>query len=97
MHTKLDIVILENFKVIFCSKVYWIRAKEVPRWVPDFWDEEEDEDQSEHGFKGKEHNTHDAASSGEETDAVEVPETMFEESIGQKGGHSEDPFEIYRF
>nr|GFB83134.1 RNA-directed DNA polymerase, eukaryota, reverse transcriptase zinc-binding domain protein [Tanacetum cinerariifolium] len=36
----------EEFKIIFRGKVFWIRAKETPGWVPDILEEVKDEDQS---------------------------------------------------
>nr|GFD41562.1 glucose-methanol-choline oxidoreductase, FAD/NAD(P)-binding domain protein [Tanacetum cinerariifolium] len=35
--------VFETFKVIFQRKVFWIRAKEVPGWVPEFMEESDDE------------------------------------------------------
>nr|GEW11130.1 RNA-directed DNA polymerase, eukaryota [Tanacetum cinerariifolium] len=51
LYTKSGMNIFENFKVIFRGKVFWIRAKEVPGWVPDFLDDSDDEDQSDNDFK----------------------------------------------
>nr|GEZ37893.1 putative reverse transcriptase domain-containing protein [Tanacetum cinerariifolium] len=39
--------VFETFKVIFRRKVFWIRAKEVPGWVPEFMEESDDESISE--------------------------------------------------
>ncbi|GKD94756.1 RNA-directed DNA polymerase, eukaryota, reverse transcriptase zinc-binding domain protein, partial [Tanacetum coccineum] len=41
--TKLAENILESFKVIVQGKVFWVRAKEVCGWTPDFVEEEENE------------------------------------------------------
>nr|GEZ46663.1 RNA-directed DNA polymerase, eukaryota, reverse transcriptase zinc-binding domain protein [Tanacetum cinerariifolium] len=38
--------ILESFKIVFCGKVYWMRAKEVPGWSPEFTKEKEEDDVS---------------------------------------------------
>nr|GEZ57452.1 putative RNA-directed DNA polymerase, eukaryota, reverse transcriptase zinc-binding domain protein [Tanacetum cinerariifolium] len=46
LYTKSGMNIFENFKVIFRGKVFWIRAKEVPGWVPNFLDDSDDKDQS---------------------------------------------------
>nr|GFC97040.1 nucleotide-binding alpha-beta plait domain-containing protein [Tanacetum cinerariifolium] len=45
IHTKSGRNILESFKIIHRGKAHWIRACETPRWVPDFADESDDEDQ----------------------------------------------------
>nr|GEY67132.1 glucose-methanol-choline oxidoreductase, FAD/NAD(P)-binding domain protein [Tanacetum cinerariifolium] len=36
--------IVESFKIDFHGKVFWIRAKEVPGWVPDFMDDSDESD-----------------------------------------------------
>nr|GEY32643.1 hydroxycinnamoyl-CoA quinate/shikimate transferase [Tanacetum cinerariifolium] len=41
--TKMRSNVLKTFKVIFRRKVFWIRAKEVPGWVPEFMEESDDE------------------------------------------------------
>nr|GEY77930.1 glucose-methanol-choline oxidoreductase, FAD/NAD(P)-binding domain protein [Tanacetum cinerariifolium] len=41
--TKMRSNVFETFKVIFRRKVFWIRAKEVPGWVPEFMEESDDE------------------------------------------------------
>ncbi|GJY46089.1 nucleotide-binding alpha-beta plait domain-containing protein [Tanacetum coccineum] len=87
------------------GKVFWIRAKEVPGWVPDFLDESDD-DESDVESKGDDPITHDSGSVGEDGEVAEVPETVFEmegqsnaipaeENIGQMENHSEDPFDLY--
>ncbi|GKD46513.1 RNA-directed DNA polymerase, eukaryota, reverse transcriptase zinc-binding domain protein, partial [Tanacetum coccineum] len=43
LNTKVGRNIVESFKIIFKGKVYWIRANEVPGWVPDFMDDSEEE------------------------------------------------------
>ncbi|GKB25179.1 RNA-directed DNA polymerase, eukaryota [Tanacetum coccineum] len=86
--------------------VFWIRAKEVPGWVPDFLEEYDDEDQSDDGSKDGDPKTHDLGSCGGDSCVEEVPDTLFEEkgqindkldeeSTGQKMNHSVDPFGIY--
>ncbi|GJY40359.1 RNA-directed DNA polymerase, eukaryota, reverse transcriptase zinc-binding domain protein [Tanacetum coccineum] len=49
--TKLVENIFESFKIIANGKVFWVRAKEVSGWIPDFVDEEEDENDSDGEFK----------------------------------------------
>nr|GEY03684.1 RNA-directed DNA polymerase, eukaryota [Tanacetum cinerariifolium] len=106
IHTRLGTNIFEAFKIIFRGKVFWIRAKEVHGWVPDFLEEYNDEDQSENGSKDGDPKTHDLGSCGGDSDVSEVSDTLFEkkgqkndkldeESTGQKVNHLEDPFGIY--
>nr|GEY07350.1 RNA-directed DNA polymerase, eukaryota, reverse transcriptase zinc-binding domain protein [Tanacetum cinerariifolium] len=52
IYSKSGTNIYENFKVIFRGKVFLIRAKEVPGWVPEFVDDsDDDDDESDNGFK----------------------------------------------
>ncbi|GJZ88370.1 RNA-directed DNA polymerase, eukaryota [Tanacetum coccineum] len=44
--TKLENNIFESFKIIVNGKVFWIRAKEVCGWVPDFLEDEEEGDEA---------------------------------------------------
>nr|GEW23760.1 RNA-directed DNA polymerase, eukaryota, reverse transcriptase zinc-binding domain protein [Tanacetum cinerariifolium] len=95
LYTKFGMNIFENFKVIFRGKVFWIHAKEIPGWVPDFLDDSDDEDQSDDGFKDGDPKVQDVDSCGDDSDVAEVPEMLFEESTGQKKNQSKDPFGIY--
>ncbi|GJW18745.1 RNA-directed DNA polymerase, eukaryota [Tanacetum coccineum] len=52
IYSKLENNIYENFKVIFRGKVFVLRAKEIPGWVPEFVDELDDDDESVEGSKG---------------------------------------------
>ncbi|GJR94349.1 RNA-directed DNA polymerase, eukaryota [Tanacetum coccineum] len=105
LYTRQDVNIFENFKIIFWGKVFWIRAKEVPGWVPDFLEESND-DESDVESKGGDPKTRDLGSCREDDDVVEVPETLFEEerhsndipveeNTNPKENHSEDLFGIY--
>ncbi|GJY95770.1 RNA-directed DNA polymerase, eukaryota, partial [Tanacetum coccineum] len=94
IYTKLRSNIFENFKIVYRGKVCWIRAKEVPGWVPEFLDDSDDESQSEEGIDDHEHLGHDEHSCGEDNDVNEVG-GMFDESSGQKKNHLEDPFGFY--
>ncbi|GKB46498.1 nucleotide-binding alpha-beta plait domain-containing protein [Tanacetum coccineum] len=69
-----------------CGKVFWVHAKEIPRWVPDFVeDNDEETDTDEETNKGE--------SNGEDE---EIPKTNVKEvSVGQKDAHSVDPFNLY--
>nr|GEX23712.1 RNA-directed DNA polymerase, eukaryota, reverse transcriptase zinc-binding domain protein [Tanacetum cinerariifolium] len=95
LYTKSGMNIFENFKVIFQGKVFWIRAKEVPGWVPDFLDDSDDEDQSDDGFKDGDPKVQDVGSYEDDSDVEEVSKTLFEESTGQKEKQSEDPFGVW--
>ncbi|GKC55783.1 RNA-directed DNA polymerase, eukaryota [Tanacetum coccineum] len=98
--------IFKEFKIIFRGKVFWIRAKEAPGWVPDFMEESDDEEQNDDDSKDGGFKVHESGSCGGDSDVKGVPETIFEE-IGQKKNnldeeptdhqenHSEDPFSIY--
>nr|GEW57384.1 RNA-directed DNA polymerase, eukaryota [Tanacetum cinerariifolium] len=43
--------IFESFKIISKGKVFWVRAKEVSGWLPDFVEDEEEDDDSVDGSK----------------------------------------------
>ncbi|GJW74964.1 nucleotide-binding alpha-beta plait domain-containing protein [Tanacetum coccineum] len=97
--------ISEDFKIIFRGKVFWIRAKETPGWVPEFMNDEEDDDQSVEVIN--EGDTNDQEDGyGINCDEEEVPETAFGdveqelnkadvESVEKSVNMSEDPFNIY--
>nr|GEW63904.1 nucleotide-binding alpha-beta plait domain-containing protein [Tanacetum cinerariifolium] len=46
VHTNSQRCISNEFKIIFQGKVFWIRAKETPGWVPDFMEEADEEEHS---------------------------------------------------
>nr|GFC41147.1 nucleotide-binding alpha-beta plait domain-containing protein [Tanacetum cinerariifolium] len=93
--TKVYQNILESFKIIFCGKVYWMRAKEVPWWTPEFTEEEEKDDVSVEDNHGGIHSDQEINNCNDESDVEEVPETCFNVPEGQKGNRSKDPFGIY--
>ncbi|GJR30324.1 nucleotide-binding alpha-beta plait domain-containing protein [Tanacetum coccineum] len=106
IQTKVGKNIIESFKIIYRGKVFWIRAKEVIGWVPDFLDESDDEDDSDDGVKEGDLNVVDTGICGGDSDVEEVLETCFEErlqndnnpeevSTSKLENHSEDPFNIY--
>ncbi|GJY28721.1 nucleotide-binding alpha-beta plait domain-containing protein [Tanacetum coccineum] len=91
-------------------KVFWIRAKEVPGWVPELVDDnEEDSDTNDDSKEGNSKEVDVGLKSvsfmGGDSDVEEVSETKYEEeiqnykleevSVGQKNSYSEDPFNIY--
>ncbi|GJW42046.1 hypothetical protein Tco_0070845 [Tanacetum coccineum] len=106
IYTKTKKNIFEEFKIIFRDKVFWIRAKEAPGWVPDFTDENDDEELNDEVSKEGELKIHEAGSCGEDSEVEEVMETIFEgsgqknnldkEHTDQKENYSEDPFDIYK-
>ncbi|GJU55347.1 RNA-directed DNA polymerase, eukaryota [Tanacetum coccineum] len=92
------------------SKVFWVRAKEVSGWLPDFVkDEEEDDDfvdgsRDDNLYSEKVDNEKEVSS--EEGDIKEVSETVFEKeqdqaqkeenfNMTENGSNSADPFNIY--
>ncbi|GJY47483.1 RNA-directed DNA polymerase, eukaryota, reverse transcriptase zinc-binding domain protein [Tanacetum coccineum] len=78
IHTKSGISIMENFKIIHRGKVYWVRATETPGWVPDFADEDNEDDQGDISSKDDGLDDHGAEDGEGESDMDEVPETLFE-------------------
>ncbi|GJW94770.1 DIE2/ALG10 family protein [Tanacetum coccineum] len=100
--------IFESFKITYQGKAYWVCAKEIPGWTPDFDEHnDEDSDSDDEQFEGvfKE----DIGGSDEEVqgenDVSVVPDTVVEEtnpksidgdgSSDQIGKQSADPFNIY--
>nr|GEW28691.1 nucleotide-binding alpha-beta plait domain-containing protein [Tanacetum cinerariifolium] len=82
---------------------FWIRAKEAPGWVPDFIEENDDEEHNDDGG----FNVHESGSCAGDSDVEGVLETIFEESgqkennldeehTDKKENHSRDPFSIYK-
>ncbi|GKA84929.1 nucleotide-binding alpha-beta plait domain-containing protein [Tanacetum coccineum] len=92
IYSKLGNNIYENFKVIFRGKVFVLRAKEIPGWVPEFTDEFDDDDESEEGSKGDTANSHGAFNFD---DVDKVPETELDDPLEQNENPSEDLFGIY--
>ncbi|GKB26093.1 RNA-directed DNA polymerase, eukaryota [Tanacetum coccineum] len=95
IYSKLENNIYENFKVIFRGKVFVLRAKEIPGWVPEFVDELDDDDESVEGSKGDTANSHDGINFDDVDDVDKVPETELDETLEQNKSPSEDPFGIY--
>ncbi|GKD61824.1 RNA-directed DNA polymerase, eukaryota, partial [Tanacetum coccineum] len=109
-YIKIDEVINERFKIIMKGKLYWIRAKEMEAWEPNFMFEDEVDDLSSDGelfgedeeLSGR-YNEHDHAQ-GVNSDVEKVSETSFThgDDIVQDNTlnenetiHFDDPFEIY--
>nr|GEU77541.1 RNA-directed DNA polymerase, eukaryota [Tanacetum cinerariifolium] len=95
IYTKSHSNIFDSFKIAFRGKVYWIRAKEVPGWIPKIIKVSDDDEQSVEDVKGGETVVHEVGNHGEDSDVDEVPKMMFDESSGQKKKQYEDPFGIY--
>nr|GEX69816.1 glucose-methanol-choline oxidoreductase, FAD/NAD(P)-binding domain protein [Tanacetum cinerariifolium] len=92
LYTKSSLNIYENFKIIFQGKVFWIRAKEVPGWVPDLIEESKEEEQSDIGSLEGDNKMNEDDLCGDNMDMADVSETVFDESNGQKKDVSQDPF-----
>nr|GEX15524.1 hypothetical protein [Tanacetum cinerariifolium] len=85
----------ESYWTLMIRKRKVFIRKEVPGWVPKFVDDSDDDDESDNGFKDGDAKVQDGGSCGDDSDEVEVPETVFEESLEQKENQSKDPFGIY--
>nr|GEU38546.1 RNA-directed DNA polymerase, eukaryota [Tanacetum cinerariifolium] len=70
------------------GRIVWVE-------VPELLEESDNDDHSDDGFKEGDPKAHDAGSCGDDSDLAKVPETLFDESTGQKEKHSEDPFGFY--
>ncbi|GKA67656.1 hypothetical protein Tco_0767573 [Tanacetum coccineum] len=109
--TKIVENIFESFKIIFQGSVFWVRAKEVSGWTPDFAEENE-EDSDTDGDTGDEdlhddnEGIHKDTLVDEDNDIEEVAETIFKKEsspVHMKDAsnddhiesRSEDPFNIY--
>nr|GEU62436.1 UvrD-like helicase, ATP-binding domain, P-loop containing nucleoside triphosphate hydrolase [Tanacetum cinerariifolium] len=49
INTNVPTNIFESFKLIYRGKVFWVRAKEVPGWILDFVEDNDEEEDSEVG------------------------------------------------
>ncbi|GJV53563.1 RNA-directed DNA polymerase, eukaryota, reverse transcriptase zinc-binding domain protein [Tanacetum coccineum] len=109
--TKLVDIICESVKIIIQGKTYWIRAKEVTGWIPDFEDDNEDTSSSDEELSNNDTfeengNLNNGSKIEGDSDLEEIAETIFEQhqsSVDEKGEksdnhvkpQSEDPFNIY--
>ncbi|GKA57086.1 nucleotide-binding alpha-beta plait domain-containing protein [Tanacetum coccineum] len=106
--TKSKTAVFESFKMVYCGKVCWVRAIEVPGWVPDFEEDCEDEYESNDGApddEGLGRNFEKFKDLEGESDIEEVSETRFEDepvhnigednSVRGRQNKSEDPFRLY--
>nr|GEZ38165.1 RNA-directed DNA polymerase, eukaryota, reverse transcriptase zinc-binding domain protein [Tanacetum cinerariifolium] len=108
IRTKLKMVVFDSFKMVYRGMTCWVRAIEIPSWVPNFEEDGEkgydvnDGSHEDDMYGGVSRNLKDVEG---ESDKEEVPETNFEEvpdksifegnSIRQNDVHFEDPFCIY--
>ena len=79
IHTTLEENIFESFKIIAKGKVYWVRAKEVNGWNPNFMEEEDNDDDSmDDNSIGENDSLQKNIRLEEDSDGEEIPETIFE-------------------
>ncbi|GKA90513.1 nucleotide-binding alpha-beta plait domain-containing protein, partial [Tanacetum coccineum] len=105
VHTRYTRSISEDFKIIHRGKVHWIRAKETPGWVPDFEEENEEEDiddaNSNEDADRKGPNFYGDEDDIEEVQLNSIGDEVQEEVILEDGEikttkeKSDDPFGIY--
>ncbi|GKA27174.1 nucleotide-binding alpha-beta plait domain-containing protein [Tanacetum coccineum] len=104
--------IFESFKIISKGSVFWVRAKEVSSWTPDFAEENDkdsdtDSDLGDDDLHDVNEGIHKDSIVEEDSEFEEVAETVFEKEsspIHMKGDNnddqiearSEDPFNIYK-
>nr|GFA69439.1 RNA-directed DNA polymerase, eukaryota, reverse transcriptase zinc-binding domain protein [Tanacetum cinerariifolium] len=103
--------VVESFKMVYRGKTCWVRAIEVPGWVPDFEDDCNDDDfESNDGTQvaeGPEESVGKCNDLEGESDSEAIHETRFEDepmdkfddinSIPHSKQQSEDPFGVYEF
>nr|GEV82680.1 UvrD-like helicase, ATP-binding domain, P-loop containing nucleoside triphosphate hydrolase [Tanacetum cinerariifolium] len=106
--TKLVENILESFKLMSKGIVFWVHAKVVSGWIPDFVEDEEEDIDSEGGIRDdgldiKNADKQDYEDTVGDSNVEEVSETIFKKEQsqvydmddGNAGIHSEDPLNIY--
>nr|GEW08397.1 nucleotide-binding alpha-beta plait domain-containing protein [Tanacetum cinerariifolium] len=99
---------LESFKMVYRGKTCWVRAIEVPGWVPNFKDDCDDDFESNDGTQVAEGPGESVGKCSDlegESDSEAIPETRFEDepkdkfndinSIPHSKPQSEDPFGVY--
>ncbi|GKC34795.1 nucleotide-binding alpha-beta plait domain-containing protein [Tanacetum coccineum] len=110
INTNVNSNIFESFKAIYQGNVFWVRAKEIPGWVPDFVDDDNEESDMDDATNGEESNGEVmdfkkfSASEGDNENEL-VPDSIFEDElhkindeegyVGQNKANSEDPFNLY--
>ncbi|PWA94746.1 hypothetical protein CTI12_AA055830 [Artemisia annua] len=109
--TSVTLNIFESFKIIYKGKGFWVRAKEVTGWVPDFDDQCEENSDSEDSVDDqsvgviKEKFDDSELEMQGENDVSIVPDTMLEkedvQNVADEGicdsndKNSYDPFDLY--
>ncbi|GJU38030.1 nucleotide-binding alpha-beta plait domain-containing protein [Tanacetum coccineum] len=81
---------LTNFKVVFANEgiVFWVRAKEVSGWIPDFVEDEEEDNDSDDGIR-------DNGLEVENADKLNYEDAVADSEVEESEIRSEDPFNIY--
>nr|GEZ57688.1 nucleotide-binding alpha-beta plait domain-containing protein [Tanacetum cinerariifolium] len=101
--TQMNKVVFESFKMVYCGNVFWVRAIEVPGWVPDF-EEECEEDANDESVDGDVQRGQSGIihEEGDGSDSEVILETCFDNELGdgklspgQKCTMYDDPFGIY--
>nr|GEX74538.1 RNA-directed DNA polymerase, eukaryota, reverse transcriptase zinc-binding domain protein [Tanacetum cinerariifolium] len=102
VYTKIHSNIFENSKIVFKGKVFWLRAKGIPSWEPEFLEIDDEEERSDKASMEGDCKAQEDEFSGNFSDNEEVSETVFENASGTKQNASgtkvnvsEDPFGIY--
>ncbi|GJW97147.1 RNA-directed DNA polymerase, eukaryota, partial [Tanacetum coccineum] len=109
IRTKINMAVVESFKMVYRGKTCWVRAIEVPGWVPDFEDDCDDDDfESNDGTQVDEGPGESVGKCSDlegESDSEAIPETRFEDEhmdkfddinyIPHSKPQSEDPFGVY--
>ncbi|GJW75401.1 RNA-directed DNA polymerase, eukaryota [Tanacetum coccineum] len=105
--TKMKTVLMESFKMVYCGKVCWVRAIEIPGWIPDF-EEDSDVETNDDSYEDEvqEINSGHQNNLEGDSDIEVVPETCIEDEsnkkfidenfVRQSEPQSEDPFGIYK-
>ncbi|GJW59204.1 nucleotide-binding alpha-beta plait domain-containing protein [Tanacetum coccineum] len=109
IRTKINMGVVESFKMVYRGKTCWVRAIEIPGWVPDFEDDCDDDDfESNDGTQvdeGPRESVGKCSDLEGESDSEAIPETRFEGEhmdkfddinyIPHSKPQSEDPFGVY--
>nr|GEY34132.1 nucleotide-binding alpha-beta plait domain-containing protein [Tanacetum cinerariifolium] len=91
----LKTTLLNEGFVDLTGKVFWIRAKEVPGWVPELLEELEYDEQSVDGSIEDVNKVTNEGNDGVNSDIDEITKTVFDNSSRLKGDKSDDPFGLY--
>ncbi|GJU45556.1 nucleotide-binding alpha-beta plait domain-containing protein [Tanacetum coccineum] len=59
INTNVKSNIFESFKAIYQGKVFWVRAKEIPKWVPDIMEDDNEESDMDDAINEEESNGED--------------------------------------